>query len=213
MLVFGEMSVGMPVGGFLYARQSHCMIARDFRISVMFRSCTSAISSSMASAKLPQLSPSRCTTTISHDFPLDKLVLAAGTLSSSKIFLQSIFEGTREIVKLPGLMDNRQVLIPFVNLKMIGRPFDPENLSIPSDCLRHRRGKACGISSRSGHDSKDGPDSSHHSKNTARFENVDVSVSESACRIGVGESEFSRYATGRQFRHVGSRRWKSQIPH
>ena len=60
-----------------------------------------------------------------QDLPLDKLVLAAGTLSSSKIFLQSIFEGTREIVKLPGLMDNRQVLIPFVNLKMIGRPFDP----------------------------------------------------------------------------------------
>ena len=60
-----------------------------------------------------------------QDLPLDKLVLAAGTLSSSKIFLQSIYEGTREIVKLPGLMDNRQVLIPFVNLKLIGRPFDP----------------------------------------------------------------------------------------
>ena len=60
-----------------------------------------------------------------QELPLDKLVLAAGTLSSSKIFLQSIFAGTREIVKLPGLMDNRQVLIPFVNLKMIGRPFDP----------------------------------------------------------------------------------------
>jgi choline dehydrogenase-like flavoprotein len=61
-----------------------------------------------------------------HDFSLDKLVLAAGTLSSSKIFLQSIFEGAREIVKLHGLMDNRQVLIPFINVKMIGRRFDPE---------------------------------------------------------------------------------------
>jgi hypothetical protein len=61
-----------------------------------------------------------------QDIPLDKLVLAAGTLSSSKIFLQSIYEGAKETVKLPGLMDNRQVLIPFVNLKMIGRPFDPE---------------------------------------------------------------------------------------
>ena len=61
----------------------------------------------------------------SHDFPLTKLVLAAGTLSSSKIFLQSIFEGAREIVKLHGLMDNRQVLIPFINFKMIGRRFDP----------------------------------------------------------------------------------------
>jgi choline dehydrogenase-like flavoprotein len=63
---------------------------------------------------------------ISHDFPLNKLVLAAGTLSSSKIVLQSIFEGTGEIVTLHGLMDNRQVLIPFINLKMIGRRFDPE---------------------------------------------------------------------------------------
>ena len=61
----------------------------------------------------------------SQDFSVDKLVLAAGTLSSSKIFLRSIFESTREIVKLRGLMDNRQVLIPFVNLKMIGRPYDP----------------------------------------------------------------------------------------
>lgn len=57
--------------------------------------------------------------------PLDKLVLAAGTLSSSKIFLRSIFEATGEMVKLPGLMDNRQILIPFVNLKMIGRRYDP----------------------------------------------------------------------------------------
>jgi hypothetical protein len=56
---------------------------------------------------------------------VDRLVLAAGTLSSSKIFLQSIFEGAREIVRLRGLMDNRQVLIPFVNVKMIGRRFDP----------------------------------------------------------------------------------------
>ena len=28
-------------------------------------------------------------------------------------------------MKLHGLMDNRQVLIPFVNLKLIGRRFDP----------------------------------------------------------------------------------------
>jgi choline dehydrogenase-like flavoprotein len=61
----------------------------------------------------------------SHDLPSNKLVLAAGTLSSTKILLQSIFKATREIVTLHGLMDNRQVLIPFINLKMIGRQFDP----------------------------------------------------------------------------------------
>ena len=60
-----------------------------------------------------------------QELGLDKLVLAAGTLSSSKIFLRSVLEGTGEIVKLHGLMDNRQVLIPFINLKMIGRRFDP----------------------------------------------------------------------------------------
>lgn len=57
-----------------------------------------------------------------HEFALDKLILAAGTLSSSKIFLNSIYKKTGQIVKLKGLMDNRQVLIPFLNVKMIGKP-------------------------------------------------------------------------------------------
>lgn len=52
---------------------------------------------------------------------LDKLVLAAGTLSSSKIFLESIYRKTNKIVKLRGLMDNRQILVPFLNLKMLGK--------------------------------------------------------------------------------------------
>lgn len=57
-----------------------------------------------------------------HKFPVEKLVLAAGTLGTSKIFLQSIYRNTGKVEKLHGLMDNRQVLVPFVNLKMIGRP-------------------------------------------------------------------------------------------
>jgi choline dehydrogenase-like flavoprotein len=61
-----------------------------------------------------------------EEFRLDKLALAAGTLSTSRIFLKSIYENSGEIVRLPGLMDNRQVLIPFVNLKMIGRRYDPK---------------------------------------------------------------------------------------
>lgn len=56
-----------------------------------------------------------------YDFKLDKLILAAGTLSSSKIYLESIYRKTSEIIKLRGLMDNRQVLIPFLNLKMVGK--------------------------------------------------------------------------------------------
>jgi hypothetical protein len=61
-----------------------------------------------------------------HEIGVEKLILAAGTLSSSKIFLDSIFKETGEIIKLKGLMDNRQILIPFVNLKMIGKAFNAE---------------------------------------------------------------------------------------
>jgi choline dehydrogenase-like flavoprotein len=59
-----------------------------------------------------------------QEFDLDRLVLAAGTMSSSKIFMESIFRKTGEIVKLKGLMDNRQVMIPFLNLKMAGKHAD-----------------------------------------------------------------------------------------
>ena len=93
-------------------------------------------------------------------------------------------------MKLPGLMDNRQVLIPFVNLKMIGRPFDPGTYQYHQVAFGIEGEQACGISSRPGHDSEDGLDSSHHSKDPAGFENGHLSVSQSACRLGVGESEF-----------------------
>ena len=58
------------------------------------------------------------------EMDVSKLVLAAGTLCSSHIFLNSVYRDTNQIVTLRGLMDNRQVLMPFVNLKMIGRPYD-----------------------------------------------------------------------------------------
>ena len=101
------------------------MIARDFRISATFPGLCVSHFKFNRKRQITAVVAKSLHDDISHDFPLDRLVLAAGTLSSSKIFLQSIFEGTREIVKLRGLMDNRQVLIPFVNLKMIGRRFDP----------------------------------------------------------------------------------------
>lgn len=64
---------------------------------------------------------------IQQEFAADDYVLAAGTLSSSKIFMDSIWRQTGEIVKLTGLMDNRQVLVPFVNLKQVGKSYDPVN--------------------------------------------------------------------------------------
>lgn len=62
-----------------------------------------------------------------RELPVGRLVLAAGTLCSSKIFLDSIFRATGKIVKLCGLMDNRQVLVPFVNLRLIGQPYQAES--------------------------------------------------------------------------------------
>ena len=62
-----------------------------------------------------------------HEFDVGTLVLAAGTLSSSKIFMDSIYRSTGERITLHGLLDNRQILMPFVNLNLIGRPFDPES--------------------------------------------------------------------------------------
>jgi hypothetical protein len=51
------------------------------------------------------------------------MVLAAGTLSSGRILLESLLRaGVRH--ELAGLMDNRQVLMPFVNMKRVGKQFD-----------------------------------------------------------------------------------------
>ena len=63
----------------------------------------------------------------SYSFPLDRLVLAAGTIPTSKIFLESIFKNSGEIIRLNGLMDNRQVLVPFVNLNMVGKSFTSDS--------------------------------------------------------------------------------------
>jgi choline dehydrogenase-like flavoprotein len=60
-------------------------------------------------------------------FAVDRLVLAAGALLSTKIFLSSLWRSTGQRVRLPGLMDNRQVLVPFVNLSLIGQPFVAES--------------------------------------------------------------------------------------
>ncbi|MEN8222236.1 MAG: GMC oxidoreductase [Acidobacteriota bacterium] len=62
-----------------------------------------------------------------REFKVETLALAAGTIASSKIFLESFRKKDGRIVKLPGLMDNRQILAPFINLKMIGKQFEPES--------------------------------------------------------------------------------------
>ncbi len=65
--------------------------------------------------------------TAAREVEADRIVLATGTLSSSKIFMDSIRKATGEVIKLTGLMDNRQILIPFINPKMIGEQYDPSS--------------------------------------------------------------------------------------
>jgi choline dehydrogenase-like flavoprotein len=60
------------------------------------------------------------------EFAVDRVALAAGALLSTRIFLTSILRETGQRVRLPGLMDNRQILVPFVNLGMLGRQFSPD---------------------------------------------------------------------------------------
>jgi choline dehydrogenase-like flavoprotein len=57
----------------------------------------------------------------------DHFVLAAGTLSSSAIYMRTVRQETGETIVLRGLMDNRQILVPFLNLALVGRRFDPDN--------------------------------------------------------------------------------------
>jgi choline dehydrogenase-like flavoprotein len=57
-----------------------------------------------------------------HEFTADTYALAAGTLCSSKILLDSIFRRTGEVHELPGLMDNRQIMIPFLSTGLLGGP-------------------------------------------------------------------------------------------
>jgi choline dehydrogenase-like flavoprotein len=57
-----------------------------------------------------------------REFEADVFALAAGALATSKLVLDSIHRQTGRIERLGGLMDNRQVHVPFLTPGMIGRP-------------------------------------------------------------------------------------------
>jgi len=99
----------MAYPGFEYVPQ---MFVTQFKVNSRSR-ITSVIAKSLK-------------TKVTHEISLDKLVLAAGTLCSSKIFMDSIFNNTGDLVTLRGLMDNRQILVPFINLKLAGKKYNPE---------------------------------------------------------------------------------------
>jgi hypothetical protein len=62
-----------------------------------------------------------------REIPVNTLILAAGTLGSSRILLESVFRESGELIRLPGLMDNRQILVPLMNLLLNGKPFEAKS--------------------------------------------------------------------------------------
>lgn len=52
----------------------------------------------------------------------DLVVLAAGTVGTSRIYLESLYRREQRLEVLGGLMDNPHGVIPFVNLRHLGRP-------------------------------------------------------------------------------------------
>lgn len=79
-----------------------------------------------------------------ESFEGDALVLAAGALATSKIFLDSMQRIGGSAPVLGGLMDNRQVLVPFVNLSMLRRAADTSTyqyhqlaLGLEGDVAKH----------------------------------------------------------------------------
>ena len=75
-------------------------------------------------------------------FEADRIVLAAGTLATARIVLESVARSGAEPPELDGLMDNRQVMMPFVNLALLGRPFEPKSYQYHQLALGLDRGGA-----------------------------------------------------------------------
>ncbi len=61
------------------------------------------------------------------EFRGDRVILAAGALASTQIYLETLLARGRADVSLPGLMDNRHVMVPFVNLARLGAKVELES--------------------------------------------------------------------------------------
>lgn len=65
----------------------------------------------------------------------DLVALAAGALSSARIALDSVRRATGEILVLEGLMDNQQILVPFLHLGSLGGAIDTRSYQYHQLCL------------------------------------------------------------------------------
>jgi choline dehydrogenase-like flavoprotein len=75
-----------------------------------------------ARGRVSQVVASDLATGRESTFPADVVVLAAGTLGTSRLYLESVRRAEGRAPALPGLMDNTHVVIPFVNLAHLGQP-------------------------------------------------------------------------------------------
>jgi choline dehydrogenase-like flavoprotein len=67
--------------------------------------------------------------------PAELVALAAGALSSARIALDSVRRATGEILVLDGLMDNQQLLVPFLHLGSLGRAVEMRSYPYHQLCL------------------------------------------------------------------------------
>jgi hypothetical protein len=66
-----------------------------------------------------------------EDLPVETLVLAADTLTTTRLFLESWRRATGECPRLSGLLRSREIRARFVTSAMIGRPVDERAAGIP----------------------------------------------------------------------------------
>ena len=65
----------------------------------------------------------------------DAVALAAGALSTARIVLDSVRRASGEILVLDGLMDNQQILVPFLHLGSLGRAPEMRSYQYHQVCL------------------------------------------------------------------------------
>lgn len=122
----GRCMWGCPTGAFYTPSLTlrECLKHKNFtyrpglRVSHFNADSSGAVSSVVAKSE---------ETGAEEEFRVEKLILAAGALTTSQIYLESWRRASGEVARLPGLMDNRQLFIPFVNLKMLGKSYDPKS--------------------------------------------------------------------------------------
>jgi choline dehydrogenase-like flavoprotein len=117
---------GCPNGAFY----TPSLTLRECLTYANFQYCPNAFASHFRlspSGAIEHLSSYDLKSRVKTQYSADAYVLACGTLSSSNLVLRSIYKSRKEVIRLTGLMDNRQLLAPFCNFSMLGRPHNSKS--------------------------------------------------------------------------------------